>query len=194
MRIFENLVGLSPADFQDLADASTPELLGAQASTAAFLAELGEDTTTLTTDQLHNARAAFAAVTNPNLPNAQTQDAILKLRVPPAVQHLAGMLSQYDWAYVEQAKELRGFVVAKLLEESKHPDAKIRLRAVELIGKLTEVASFTERKEVVHKNASADELESRIRAKLATLLPRTLEVETIETLPVKDVAAKDEPC
>ena len=38
------------------------------------------------------------------------------------------MLALYDWDFVEQAKELRGFVVAKILEETSHPDARIRLR------------------------------------------------------------------
>jgi hypothetical protein len=188
MRIFENLIDLTPGDFMDLGEAGTPALLGAQASTAAFLAELGEDTSTLTADQLLNARAAFATVTNPATSEAQANAALLKLRVPAAVQHLAGMLSQYDWAYVEQAKELRGYVVAKLLEETTHPDPRIRLRALELTGKLTEVGSFTERSEVIHKNASAGELEERIKERLARLLPKVLEIETVQ-----DVSGKGPP-
>jgi hypothetical protein len=74
-------------------------------------------------------------------------------------------------------------VVAKLLEETKHPDARIRLKALELTGKLTEVASFTERSEVIHKNESADELEARIRAKLASMtkgLPALQTVQDVE--------------
>lgn len=185
MQLFEHLESIDPGDFTDLEDATTTELLGAQAGTAAFLASLGDDAGTLTADQLHNARTAFAAVTNPNATTPQANAAILKLKVPPAVQHLAGMLSEYDWAYVEQAKELRGYVVAKLLEETKHPDARIRLRALELTGKLTEVASFTERSEIIHKNASADELEEKIRERLKKYLPV---VEDIT--PVQDVVAK----
>jgi hypothetical protein len=96
------------------------------------------------------------------------------------------MLTQYDWEYVEHAKELRGYVVAKLLEESKHPDAKIRLRSLEMIGKLTEVASFTERKEITIKDASSEELTERIRTRLKSLLPPVMEVQDAEP---KDVAA-----
>ena len=194
MQLFAHLADLDPKDFIDLADATTSELLEGQATTAEFLASLGEDTNTLTSDQLHNARQAFVAVTNPNTTQQQANTAVLKLKVPPAVQKLAGMLSQYDWAYVEQAKELRGYVVAKLLEETKHPDARIRLRALELTGKLTEVASFTDRTEVIHKNASADEIEEKIRAKLANLLPKVIEIETVETVPdsPKDVSGSIE--
>ena len=74
------------------------------------------------------------------------------------------MLTAYDWAFVEQAKELRGYCIAQLLEETKHPEAKIRLRAVELLGKVTEVALFTERVEVKKTTMSDHELEQEIKA------------------------------
>jgi hypothetical protein len=76
------------------------------------------------------------------------------------------MLTAYDWAFVEQAKELRGFAVAKILEEVKHPDARIRLKALDMLGKVTEVALFTERVEVKKTEMSDVELEARIKDKL----------------------------
>lgn len=168
-------------DFVALDDLDTPALLGAQANTAsAILSRLGSPEHLLAPDQAQAARNAFAATTNSNLPIAEKQKAILALRVPQAVKHLAGMLSQFDWDYVEQAKELRGYVVANLLEETKHTDARIRLKSLELIGKLTEVAAFSERIEVIKKDASSDELEARIRARLASFLPKTVEIETVQ--------------
>lgn len=181
-KLFDHITALDPADFVDLDEASVPQLLEGQANTVDFFAALGSPNHLLTADQAHNARMAFAAVTNPEQSEAEKKAAIAALKAPAAVRHLAGMLSQYDWEFVEQAKQLRGYVVAKLLEETKHPDARIRLRALELTGKITEVAAFTERSEVVHKNESVDELEQRIRQKLAGLLPKVVEVQ--------DVAAK----
>lgn len=175
----DHLSALDPKDFLDLEATDTPKLLAAQASTAEFLASLGSPDELLEADQLHAARSAFAAVTNPAQSEADKHQAILALKVPQAVRHLAGMLSEYDWEYVEQAKQLRGYVVAKLLEETKHPDAKVRLKALELTGKLTGVDSFTTRVEVTHKDASADELEARIRAKLSHLLPKVVEVQDV---------------
>ena len=97
-----------------------------------------------------------------------TIDAKVKTNVkaPVAVQHLVGMLTAYDWAFVEQAKELRGYAVAQILEEVKHPDARIRLKALDMLGKVTEVALFTERIEVKKEAMSDMELESRIKDKL----------------------------
>lgn len=179
-RMLEHL--LDP-EFDDVSRASTPTLLSAQATTADLLLQLGSPEHILQEDEKHTARNAFAATTNPKVPQAVANAAITKLRTPQAVKHLAGMLTQYDWEYVEQAKELRGYVVAKLLEETTHPDAKIRLRSLELVGKLTEVGSFTERIQVTKVDASADELTERLRSKLSALLPKVVEVET--------VAAKD---
>ena len=78
-------------------------------------------------------------------------------------------MTAYDWKFVEQAQELRGYAVSQLLEETKHPDAKIRLKALELLGKVTEVALFTERVEVKKNELSDTELEQRIKDKLAKM-------------------------
>ena len=129
-------------------------------------------------DAAASARTAFAAVTNPAMTDAEKKKAVAILRAPGQVNHIAGMLSEYDWEFVEQSKEIRGFVVAKLLEETKHPDARIRLKAIELLGKITEVGAFTERIQVTKVDATMDELQARLHAKLTSLLPKVVEVET----------------
>jgi hypothetical protein len=157
-------------EFQDAHKVSTPTLLSAQASTADLLLQLGSPEHVIEEDEAHKAREAFAAVTSPDAPQTITTGAVLKLRTPEAVKHLAGMLSQYDWDFVEQAKELRGYVVAKLLEETRHPDAKIRLRSLELVGKLTEVGSFTEKIEVTKVSLTDNELDAKIKEKLSRFM------------------------
>jgi HEAT repeat protein len=174
---------LTHPDFDDPLEASTPDLLAAQARTVSFLEQMGSPEHILEEDQKATIRNAFAQVTNPNVPQVQANAALLKLRVPEAVKHLANMLSQYDWDYVEQAKEIRGYVVAKLMEETTHPDAKIRLAALKALGNITEVGAFTERIQITKVDATSDELTERIRAKLASLLPKVVEVETVEAKP-----------
>jgi len=181
--MLEHITTLKAEDFVDLDDMDVPQTLEAQAGTADFFQRFASDPGILTQDSAQKAREAFAATTNPNTTPAVAKEAILKLKVPQAVKHLSGMLSQYDWDYVEQAKEMRGYVAAKLMEETKHPDARIRLRALEMMGKLTEVGSFTERIEVKKIDASADELTERLRAKLAGLLPKVVHVEDVEAKP-----------
>jgi hypothetical protein len=86
------------------------------------------------------------------------------------VRHLTGMLTAYDWEFVEQAKELRGYAVSQILEETKHPDARIRLRALELLGRVTEIALFTDRVEVKKTEMSDNELDQRIKEKLSRFM------------------------
>lgn len=184
--LFQQLVD---PDFTVLEDAPTDEIIGAQMATSNFLDDDDDITPLSRRAPTHNdttlARAAFAAGFAGS--EADHKAAVLTLKTPAAVQHHVAMLSQYDWDFVEQAKELRGFVVAKLLEETKHPDARIRLRSLELIGKVTEVAAFTTRVEVTTKSEDADDITARLREKLKSLLPPVIEVETIEPRPPTDV-------
>ena len=128
------------------------------------------------------AQQAFTSLLNGD---SSANKSLVNLRTPAAVRHHVTMLSAYDWEFVEEAKRIRGYVVAKLLDETTHPDARIRLKSLELVGKLTEVASFTERSEVVHKHEDHSVIEERLRSRLRSLLPAVQEVQDSE---VKDIA------
>lgn len=141
-------------------------IIDAQVKTAEWLKELElDDDEAETKAQEEAARKSFASLVT-GQPPQNTQQALANIKAPAAVQHLVGMLTAYDWAFVEQAKELRGFAVAKILEEVEHPDARIRLKALDMLGKVTEVALFTERVEVKKTEMSDVELEARIKEKL----------------------------
>jgi hypothetical protein len=148
----------------DKADPTTT--IDAKVKTADWLKDLGLDDEEIETKaDAEAARKSFASlVTGQSV--ATTQQALTSVKAPAAVQHLVGMLTAYDWAFVEQAKELRGYAVAQILEEVKHPDARIRLKALDMLGKVTEVALFTERVEVKKTEMSDVELENRIKDKL----------------------------
>jgi len=95
------------------------------------------------------------------------------------VRKLVTMLSAYDWQFVEEAGKIRGKAVAQLVEEMEHPDARIRLKAIELLGKVTEIGLFTERVSIKKEELADHELDERIREKLAQL-QKTIEVEAEE--------------
>ena len=146
--------------------ADTATTIDAKVKTAQWLKDLElDDEEVETKADAEAARKSFASiVTGQSV--ATTQQALANVKAPAAVQHLVGMLTAYDWAFVEQAKELRGYAVAQILEEVKHPDARIRLKALDMLGKVTEVALFTERVEVKKTEMSDVELEMRIKEKL----------------------------
>ncbi len=137
------------------------------------------------------ARAAFASLVSPDEDPDRAKKNLLALRAPEAVQHLVTMLDAYSWEFVQEAHKIRGYICAQLLEESKSGDSRIRLRSLELLGKLTEVGAFTERIEVTHKTEGAEEIEERLRARLKSLLPPQQAVQDVE---VQEIAAvKHEP-
>jgi hypothetical protein len=148
------------------ADAAPADIIDAQVQTANWLKELElDDDEAESKADAQAARNSFASLVT-GQPPQNTQQALANIKAPAAVQHLVGMLTAYDWAFVEQAKELRGYAVAQILEEVKHPDARIRLKALDMLGKVTEVALFTERVEVKKTEMSDVELEMRIKEKL----------------------------
>ena len=140
--------------------------IDAKVKTAEWLKDLElEDEEIETKAEQEAARKSFASlVTGQSVAN--TQHALANVKTPAAVQHLVGMLTAYDWEFVAQARELRGYAVAQILEEVKHPDARIRLKALDMLGRVTEVALFTERVEVKKTEMSDVELEARIKDKL----------------------------
>lgn len=177
--MFQHLIDFEPeicaedsASFTPLEDATPVQVIDAQHGTANWLASLGAPTVASTEAQnsVAMAQSAFVAVTAPSTPTETQKQRLLALKTPAAVQHLTGMLTAYDWEFVEQAKEIRGYTVAKIVEETKHPDARIRLRALELLGRVTEVALFTDRVEVKKTNVSDTELDAKIKEKLSRFM------------------------
>jgi hypothetical protein len=60
-------------------------------------------------------------------------------------------------------------VTNKLIQETENPDPRIRLRALELLGKITDVGLFTERSEVTVTHQTSDDLRAKLREKLLKL-------------------------
>jgi hypothetical protein len=151
-----------------LKDVAPVDLVAAQQSASDWLESMGAPTaaTADSTAAALQAQRAFTTISKP-LSTTEQRAALLKMNTPPAVRKLVGMLTAYDWAFVEQAKEIRGYAVSKILEEVEHPDARIRLRALELLGKVTEVALFTDRVEVKRTTVDDDEIDAKIKEKLA---------------------------
>jgi hypothetical protein len=183
--VFEPEVIPTPEKLRMLEKATPQELFDSQITTADWLTELGAAPDPLEKAQNAEANRAFTALATPASPE-EKKAALTKLNTPAAVRHLVGMLTAYDWKFVEQAQELRGYAVSQLLEETKHPDAKIRLKALELLGKVTEVALFTERVEVKKTELSDTELEQRIKDKLAKM------ARIVDVTDVTDVTELDE--
>lgn len=194
--MLEHLVHFEPeitdrGDFVKLDAASSEEVLSAQVETHDWLKSLGvaSDEEIIADLEKREAREAFGALTT-TAPDADTKEKLIQLKTPAAVRHLVGMLTAYDWEFVQQAKELRGYTVAKLLEECENPNANIRLKALGLLGKVTEVGLFTDKIEVKKTDLTEDEIDKKLKEKLAKFMDiQDAEVTDIE---IKDPTPNDD--
>ena len=170
-------------------DKVTPaQALNAKINTTDWLKSHGIPDTDTAVSELEKtqAREAFTALTTA-APIATQHEMVTRLETPAAVRHLTGMLTAYDWEFVHQAKELRGYAVAKILEDCEHPNANIRLKALGLLGKVTEVGLFTEKIEVKKTDLTEQEIDAKLKEKLAKFMnvsdAEIIEVSEVHTTP-----------
>ena len=176
--MFDHLIEFEPEVFYntpqtvlDTDEVAPAAALDAKIKTKDWLAELGAvDSDAVATDlDTQAARTAFANLVTSS-PDAASHTAIAQIKTPEAVRHIVGMLTAYDWEFVQQAKELRGYAVAKLVEETTNPSANIRLKALGLLGKVTEVGLFTDKIEIKKDELTDTELDQRIKDKLSKFM------------------------
>jgi hypothetical protein len=112
------------------------------------------------------------------------RDVLLDKKPVSAVQnsatalHLRALLTEYDVQVAKTAAQIRNFVTNSLLEEAA-PGSKNRIRALELLGKISEVGLFTERSEVTVKHQTTIELEQKVRDKIASLISKKTTAQDI---------------
>ena len=83
--------------------------------------------------------------------------------------------------------QLRHLVTNKLIIESENPDARTRMRALELLGKISDVGLFAEKSEVTITHQTTDDIKDRLRSKLAKLVNPELEPEDAVILDADDI-------
>lgn len=111
-------------------------------------------------------------------------------KMRPASLVLAGsILDEFGQVVVEDSIQIRHMVTNKLLLETENPDARIRMRALELLGKISDVGLFTEKKEITVNHQSTEELKAKLKNKLTRLISDKEPVTDAEIVPVES----DEP-
>jgi hypothetical protein len=76
-------------------------------------------------------------------------------------------------------------VTNKLILESDNPDPKVRIRALELLGKISDVGLFSDRTEITITHQSTDELKQTLRDKLNKLRAK---MDVVDVTPIESKA------
>ncbi len=104
-----------------------------------------------------------------------------------AIINLTAILNEYDHEILGVSHKLRNYVTNKLLLESTDTDARIRLKALELLGKLSGVGLFSDRLEVNVTHRSIKDIEEELRKTLNIYTGKTVDAENIKTIEVSPV-------
>jgi hypothetical protein len=112
-------------------------------------------------------KAVYAVAENEEKANKK----LVKQDQKPAVyKSVKSILDEYSLRVVDNAMQIRLLVTNKLILDSDSPDDRTRLRALEMLGKITDVGLFTEKSEVTITHRSTEDLVNSIRNKIHRLM------------------------
>lgn len=92
-----------------------------------------------------------------------TTEKLTPAKTPPGtILKLEALLDHYDHEFLEANRRIQNLVTNKLIEETENEDPKIRIRALELLGKRKGVQLFTDQIEVTIKQKPIEEIEKEL--------------------------------
>ena len=160
-----------PYDLDEDLDLPFLDEVAVAANTADVLEELGAP---LEVDEKTLAREK--ALIKSALKN-QDRDA---LKTFPAAMAASAFIKNYGHNLAHDIMEVRAALTNKLLEIANCGDTKYELRALELLGKHSDISLFTERSEITVNYKSPDALEAAIKERVKRLLnAQTIDMPTV---------------
>jgi hypothetical protein len=174
--------GISYLDLRERAEAAC--------NTVKLLEEQGLD---VTPDEADNTVASILATTyaeDPDKTSKKVSNTKLTTLTPASIVQTQLILKEFSHLVATNAAEIRNLVTNKLVLETENADPRIRMRALELLGKISDVGLFAERKEVTITHQNTTELQEKLRTKLEKLknLKKNIEgvYEVVDTEDIED--------
>ena len=152
---------LPPMDLKKRTDAA--------AETAKELADHGANLEPTKEDEDIAARLVTAYADDPENTSKKVTTKRAASLTPASLVLTNNILQEFGHSVVESALQVRHLVTNKLIDETENPDPRVRIRALELLGKISDVGLFAEKSEVTITHQSTDDLRARLREKLQKL-------------------------
>jgi hypothetical protein len=135
--------------------------------TVEFLEAMGMPVGEPTSADKKEARALFFET-----PGAETE-----VQTSGKALMLKALLDEYDVEVVRNAAQLRGYIRLKLLELSETGKESTQLKALELLGKLSDVQAFSESLQINVTHQTTEELRQTLAQKLSMYLHDVVDVD-----------------
>ena len=138
--------------------------------TAEELEKEGLDLTPTAEDEAVASMLTISYAKDPDETSKKATKARVAELTPASLVLTNNILTEFGRSVVESATSVRHLITNKLILETENPDAKVRLRALELLGKISDVGLFAEKSEVTVTHQSTDDLKKNLRKKLEKLV------------------------
>ena len=166
-----------PFDISDEQPKTHADSIAAAVNTADFINQLGGSIDFNAAD-LEKAK---------NLVTGETKSPIPKhISVSAEAAAASALLKRFDFRPFNDQLQARNFVANKLVQIADCGDTRYELKALELLGKISDVGLFTERSEITVHHTSSKSLEESIRERVK----RLLNTEITDITPLDDLDAQ----
>jgi hypothetical protein len=139
-------------------------------NTAQKLSEHGLETDPTKEDKEVAAKLVISYASDPEKTSKKVTEKKVATLTPASLLMTNSILQEFGQSVVDSAVQIRHMVTNKLVLETDNPDPRVRIRALELLGKISDVGLFAEKSEVTITHQSTEELKNKLRSKLAKLI------------------------
>ena len=166
-----------PYDLSDEQPKTHADAVSVAVNTTSLIEELG-GSIDFSDEDLDKAKALIQGAGKPKTPKHVTSSAEAR-----AAAHL---IKRFDFQAFADAQQARHFVTNKLIALADCGDPKLELKALELLGKHSDIGLFTERSEITVHHTSSKSLEESIKERVKRLMNSNV----IDVTPLDDLDAQ----
>jgi len=166
-----------PFDLSDEQPKTHKDGIAIAVNTANLIDELG-GSIEYDNQDLHKAAQLISGTDKPNTPK----------HVPSAAEAKAAsvLVRQFDFQAFADAQQARTYITNKLIKISDCGDPKLELKALELLGKHSDIGLFTERSEITVHHTTSKGLEESIKERIK----RLMHADVTDVIPLDDLDAQ----
>lgn len=165
-----------PFDLSDEQPQTHADSVAIAANTVNLIEELG-GSLDFDAKDFQAAAALATGKVKPSVPTTVQKTGVAKV--------LATAVKEYDFQVFADVQQARNFVTNKLMMMADCGDPKLELKALELLGKHSDIGLFTERSEITVHHTSSSSLEASIKERVK----RLMNAEVTDVLPLDDLDA-----
>lgn len=166
-----------PFDLSDEQPKTHADAISVAVNTADLIDQLG-GSIDFNYDDLNKAAELIKGNKKPNVPR--------HIAVSGEAKSASLLIKKFDFQAFSDAQQARNFITNKLISIADCGDTKLELKALELLGKHSDIGLFTERSEITVHHTSSSSLENSIKERIK----RLLNTEVTDITPLDDLDAQ----